>query len=173
MSAPARHNYMESPGEEPPFAVMASWTAEHRSFAVKTYFKNNESPITVQRIFHRHFRLGSYDRVPNHRTIVRWVNHFRTTASSLKEKSPGHPRSQRTPAWVEDMETSTNQHSCRIWLPLISFYGSIWRAKSLRHALKHWQTLRNKALQEIPFDMLHHVMRAFRSPPGGMHTIQW
>ena len=39
LSAPARHNHMESPGEEPPFAVMASWTAEHRSFAVETYLK--------------------------------------------------------------------------------------------------------------------------------------
>ena len=93
---------MESPGEELPFAVMASWTAEHRSFAVETYFNNNESPITVQRIFHRHFRLGRHDRVPDHRTIIRWVNHFRTTASSLKEKSPGRPRSQRTPARVEE-----------------------------------------------------------------------
>ena len=91
LSAPARHNYMESPGEELPFAVMASWTAEHRSFAVETYLKNNESPITVQRIFRRHFSLGHHDRVPDHRTIIRWVNHFRTTGSSLKEKSPGRP----------------------------------------------------------------------------------
>ena len=72
LSAPVRHNYMESPGEEPPLAVMASWAAEHRSFAMETYFKNNESPITVQRIFRRHFRLGRHDRVPDHRTIVRW-----------------------------------------------------------------------------------------------------
>ena len=93
---------MESPGKEPPFAVMTLWTAEHRSFAVETYFKNNESPITVQRIFRRHFRLGRHDIVPDHRTIVRWVNHFRTTASSLKEESPGRPRSQRTPARVEE-----------------------------------------------------------------------
>ena len=93
---------MESPGKEPPFAVMALWNAEHRSFAVETYLKNNESPITVQRIFRRHFRLGRHDIVPDHRTIVRWVNHFRTTASSLKEESPGRPRSQRTPARVEE-----------------------------------------------------------------------
>ena len=64
--------------------------------------KNNESPITVQRIFHCHFRLGCHDRVPDHRTIVRWANHFRTTASSLNEKSPGHPRSQWTPVRVEE-----------------------------------------------------------------------
>ena len=71
LSAPTRNNYMETPGEEPPFTVMASRTPEHRSFAVKTYLKNNESPITVQRIFLRHFRLGRHDRVPDHRTIVR------------------------------------------------------------------------------------------------------
>ena len=93
---------MESPGEELLFAVMASRTVEHRSFAVETYLKNNESPITVQTIFRRHFRLGRHDRVPDHRTIVRWVNYFRTTASSLKKKSPGHPRSQRTPARVDE-----------------------------------------------------------------------
>ena len=58
LSAPVRLNYMETSVEEPPFAVMASWTAEHRSFAVETYFKNNGSPITAQRTFCRHFRLG-------------------------------------------------------------------------------------------------------------------
>ena len=80
---------------------MASWTEEHRFFAVETYFKINESPITVQKIFCRHFKLGRHNRVPDLRTIVRWVSHFRTTASSHKEKSPGRPRSQRTPTRVE------------------------------------------------------------------------
>ena len=113
LSAPARHNYMESPGEEPPFAFMASWTAEHRSFAVENYLKitSLQLQFTESR---RHFRLGRHDRVSDHQTIVRWVNHFRTTASSLKEKSSGRPRSQWTSARVEDMETSTGQHGRRI-----------------------------------------------------------
>ena len=47
LSAPALRNDKESPGEELLLAVMVSWTAEHRSFAVEIYFKNNESSITV------------------------------------------------------------------------------------------------------------------------------
>ena len=116
LSEPARHNYMESPGEELPFTVMASLTAEHRSFAVETYFKN-ESPITVQRIFCRHFRLGRHDRVPDHRIIVRWVNHFCTTASSLKQKSSGRPRSQRTPVRVES-STHSKSFCCQTCLSI-------------------------------------------------------
>ena len=151
---------MESPGEELPFADMASWTAENCSFAVETYLKNNESPITVQKIFHRHFRLERHDRVPDHRTITRWVNHFRTTASSLKEKSPGRPRSQRTLVRVEDArqalirspQRSAVRHAFALRMSPRSLQRIIhddlkfhpYKIQIVQHALKHWQTLRNE-----------------------------
>ncbi|KAJ4430705.1 hypothetical protein ANN_19296 [Periplaneta americana] len=53
-----------------PLAIMLLWSTEHRAFAVETYFKNNEPPISVQRIFRRHFQLGCHDNVPDLRTNV-------------------------------------------------------------------------------------------------------
>jgi len=36
--------------------AMERWSVEHRTFAVETYFKNNDFVLT-QRIFHRHFNI--------------------------------------------------------------------------------------------------------------------
>jgi hypothetical protein len=36
--------------------AMERWSVEHRTFAVETYFKNNDSVLT-QRIFRRHFNI--------------------------------------------------------------------------------------------------------------------
>ncbi|KAJ4425581.1 hypothetical protein ANN_27776 [Periplaneta americana] len=64
---------------------MAVWTAEYQNFAVN--LTDNKSPITVQTIFCRDFRLRRYDKVQDHRTNMRSVNQFRNTASNLKMKS--------------------------------------------------------------------------------------
>jgi hypothetical protein len=98
LSAPARNRYVGCGGEGLPLVIMDLLSAEHRPFAVETYLKNNESSITMQRIFCCHFGLKRHKKVPDHQTIVGWVEQFRTTPSCLKNKSPGHPRTQWTPA---------------------------------------------------------------------------
>jgi hypothetical protein len=53
-------------GEGLPLVIMDLWSAEHRAFTVETYLKNNESPIIMQRIFHRHLGLERHEEVPHH-----------------------------------------------------------------------------------------------------------
>ena len=173
LSAPARYNYMESPGEELPFAVIASWTAEHRYFAVEI--------TSLQLQFRESFVAISDWDVTTEFLIVRWVNHFRTTASSLKEKSPGRPRSQRTPARLEEARQALIRSLChsavRHVLALRMSLRSLQRIihddlKFHSYKIQIVQQLNTttladlkerirEALQEIPLDMLHRVMRAF------------
>jgi hypothetical protein len=67
---------------------MDQWSAVHRVFAVETFFKNNDSVITTQRIFRLHFNIGRHGRVPDCNTIKNWVEMFRTTAFATN-KNPG------------------------------------------------------------------------------------
>lgn len=80
---------------------MEQWSSEHRSFVVETYFKNGDSVVATQRHFRRHFNVGRQGHVPSRNTILLWVNTFRTTGSTLKQKPKGRPRSVRTPENVE------------------------------------------------------------------------
>ena len=64
-----------------------AWSGEHRAFAVEEQLKN-ESVITTQRAFRRHFGLGRHSRVPDGKTIRLWVSNFRATSSALKRLSP-------------------------------------------------------------------------------------
>ena len=36
---------------------MERWSVEHRAFTVEMYFKNNDSVVVTQWIFHRHFNI--------------------------------------------------------------------------------------------------------------------
>ena len=51
-------------------SIMEQRTSQHRSFAIETFFKNNESVITTQRAFRRHFSVGSHGDIPKDRTIL-------------------------------------------------------------------------------------------------------
>ncbi|PNF19154.1 hypothetical protein B7P43_G09807 [Cryptotermes secundus] len=85
------------------------WSGAQRAFVVETFFKNRESVIATQRAFGTHFELGRRYRILTRNTILRWVASFRTTGSTLKKKSPGRPRSVRTPANVEAVRQSDVQ----------------------------------------------------------------
>lgn len=80
---------------------MERWSNIQRSFAVEAYFKNNNSIVSTQRLFHRHFNLNRRDPVPTRVTIRKWVQKFRNTASAAREKPKGRTRSVRT---VENAE---------------------------------------------------------------------
>jgi hypothetical protein len=81
---------------------MERWTAEHRSFAVETYFKNNDSIVATQSIFRRQFNLGRHGKVPDGSTITRCVSSFRLTASACSRKPGGSERTVRTPEMIEN-----------------------------------------------------------------------
>lgn len=80
---------------------MEQWSAEHRAFVVEAFFKSGDSCVAVQRQFRRRFNVGPRGRVPTRNTILLWVSTFRATASTLKRKSTGRPRSARTPENID------------------------------------------------------------------------
>jgi len=95
---------------------MQRWSEEHRVFAVETFFKINDSAAVTQRVFRRHFDIGRNGKVPTRRTILNWVTQIRTTASIVKKKPPGRPRTVRTPENVRRVAQAfqrSPQHSAR------------------------------------------------------------
>jgi len=65
---------------------------------METFFKNNDSANVTQRVFffRRHFDIGRNGKAPTHQTILNWVTQFRTTASIVNKKPPGHRRPVNT-----------------------------------------------------------------------------
>lgn len=81
--------------------AMEQWSSAHRAFVVETYFKSGDSVVVTQRQFRRHFNVPCGGRIPSRNTIKLWVQNFRSTGSTLKQKPEGRPRSVRTPDNVE------------------------------------------------------------------------
>ncbi len=75
---------------------MDEYTPAERAFCVEQYFKLN-SVISVQRAFRRKFRVPPRKRIPNRKTINRWVEDFRTSASAENKPCLGQPKTVRTP----------------------------------------------------------------------------
>ena len=86
---------------------MQQWDVEHRVLAFKQFsFRNNDSVVTVQRLFRRQFNVARNGAIPDRNTILRWVESFRTTGSVMKRTSTGRPRTAPTPANVESLRKS-------------------------------------------------------------------
>jgi hypothetical protein len=85
------------------------WTGEHRGFVVEAYYENSRSVIATQRAFRTRFALGQNASVPDRKTILLWISNLRATRSTLKRKSPGRPRTVRTPENVEAVRASIQQ----------------------------------------------------------------
>ncbi|PNF43879.1 hypothetical protein B7P43_G02806 [Cryptotermes secundus] len=81
------------------------WTSEQRAFAVEAYFSNNHSYVAVQRAFRTHFGIKPRGPVTDRKSIVLWVENFRTTGSVVK-KSSGRQRTVTTPENVEAVRQS-------------------------------------------------------------------
>jgi hypothetical protein len=93
-----------------PFSVpIKSWTSEHRGFVVEAYYQNNRSVIATQRAFCTRFTLGRNASLPDRKMILLWISNLRGTGSTLKGKSPGRPRTIRTPENVESVRASIQQ----------------------------------------------------------------
>jgi hypothetical protein len=85
------------------------WTGEHWGFVVEAYYENNHSVIATQRAFRTLFALGQNASVSDRKTILLWVSNLWATGSTLKRKSPGRPRTVRTPENVEAVRASIQQ----------------------------------------------------------------
>jgi hypothetical protein len=92
------------------------WAGEHRGFVVEAYYENNCSVIGMQRAFRTRFALSRNASVPDQKTILLWISNLRVTGSTLKRKSPGRPRTVRTPKNVEAVRASIQQSPKRFAL---------------------------------------------------------
>lgn len=86
--------------------AMKYWNVQHRVFVVEQFFRNNDSVVTVQRLFRQYFRVERRGAVPDQNTVLRWVVAFRGTGSMMKKKPPGLPRSVRTLEKVDRVRTA-------------------------------------------------------------------
>lgn len=77
----------------------------HRPFAVKTFFANQLSVIVTRYSFRTDFYLARWHSVPGCNKLLCRVVYLRKTTSAVK-KTPGQPRSDRTPANAEVMKRS-------------------------------------------------------------------
>ena len=59
--------------------TMSQWSGEHRAFAVKAYFKANNSCINARRQFCTRFDIRRLSDAPSENLIRTWVQKFRAT----------------------------------------------------------------------------------------------
>ena len=75
---------------------MESWTGAQRAFAVKSFYKNNDSYVAAQREFRKKFGIHRNSKVPSAHAIKSSVNNFEETDSTVKKKG-GSVKTVRTP----------------------------------------------------------------------------
>lgn len=92
---------------------MEQWTGEERAFAIKTYYKNNDSVVVAQRLFRRQFNIQRNRPVPSANAIKTWVKKFESTGSALKQKPPGKGKSVRTPENIATVKMAIEQNPQR------------------------------------------------------------
>ena len=65
---------------------MQSWTGAQRAFAVKSFYKNNDSYVAAQREFRKKFWNHRNSKVQSAHAINTRVNNFEETGSTVKKK---------------------------------------------------------------------------------------
>jgi len=84
---------------------MESWTGAQRAFAVKSFYKNNDSYVAAQREFRKKFGIHRNSKVPSAHAIKTWVNNFEETGSTVKKKG-GNVKTVRTPQNIDAVRAS-------------------------------------------------------------------
>ena len=69
---------------------MNRWTGEQRAFAIKAYYKNNDSFIAAQRLFRLHYNIHRNDPVPSAHAIKMWVHTARCSMDAVRRLFPTH-----------------------------------------------------------------------------------
>jgi hypothetical protein len=65
---------------------MESWTGAQRAFAVKSFYKNNDSYVADQHEFRKKFGIHRNSKVPSAHAIKTWINNSVETGSTVKRK---------------------------------------------------------------------------------------
>ena len=87
---------------------MESWTVAQRAFAVKAFYKNNDSYVAVEREFRKKFGIHRNRKVPSAHARETWVNNFEETGSTVKKKG-GSVKTFRTPQNIDSVRASFEQ----------------------------------------------------------------
>jgi len=89
-----------------------SWTGARRAFAIKSFYKNNDSYVAAQREFRKEFGIHRYSKVPSAHALKTWVNKFEETGSTVKKKGSGF-KTVRTPQNIDAVRASFEQSPYR------------------------------------------------------------
>ena len=65
---------------------MESWAGAQRVFAVKSFYKNNDSYVAAQREFRKKFGIHRNSKVPLNHAIKTRINNFEGPAQLLRRK---------------------------------------------------------------------------------------
>ena len=65
---------------------MESRTGAQRAFAVKSFYKNNDSYVAAQREFRKEFGIHRNSKVPSAHTIKTCINNLKRLAQLLRRK---------------------------------------------------------------------------------------
>ncbi|CAH2088890.1 unnamed protein product [Euphydryas editha] len=85
---------------------MERFTGKQRAFCVKMFYKNNDSYVTVRRLFRIEYGLQRISECPSVNLIKAWVNKFEETGSTTNIKQTGRPRSRRSEENIREVEIS-------------------------------------------------------------------
>jgi len=84
---------------------METLTGAQCAFAVKSFYKNKDSYVAVQREFRKKFGIHRNGKVSSAHAINTWVNNFEETGSTVKKKG-GSVKTVRTPQNIDAVRTS-------------------------------------------------------------------
>jgi len=91
---------------------MESWNGAQRAFAVKSFYKNDDSYVAAQREFRKKFGIHRNNKVPSAHTMKTWVNDFEETGSTVKKKG-GSVKTVRTPQNIDAVRAAFEQRPRR------------------------------------------------------------
>lgn len=88
---------------------MENWSGEQRSFAIKSYYKNNDCVVAAQRQFRIKFNIARHGRIPSAHAIKEWVRKFEETGSAMNVKHKGPNRSVRNLENINQVRASVER----------------------------------------------------------------
>lgn len=89
---------------------MSPFTGEHRAFAVRAFYENGKSYITVRRMFRVKFNLSSIRQCPSTQLIKQWLKRFDKTGSTLPMRRQGQPRTVSTVQAIKEVNESVREN---------------------------------------------------------------
>ena len=126
---------------------MNRWTGEQRAFAIKAYYKNNDSFIAAQRLFRLHYNIHRNDPVPSAHTA-------RCSMDAVRRLFPTHIVSRYGDiAWPA---RSPDLTACDFFL--WGYLKSVVFRNPPPHNTDELKGRIRHEIVEIPADMLRRVM---------------